>query len=271
MIFLLVVLLALAGPSAAQAADWTGYQAIIWQPGTAARDAGLRALGFDAGAVIADRDGIDAAGLEQRIAPLRAGGLRWYVENIATDFYAPYHRWQPGRSVTWLFDEVRRLHQANPTDPAGFIRTPSLSDPAWLERIRRRLAEQVRVHGHDRPLFYDLADEAGIADLAAFWDFDLSPDSLAGFRDWLHAEYGTLAELNRQWGTDYAAWDQAAPMLTDAALRQADDNFSAWSDFKAWMDVAFSRAVRAGTEALHAADPAALAGLEGTQPPGWGG
>ena len=205
------------------------------------------------------------------IAPLRASGLRWYVENIATDFYAPYHRWFPDRPVTWQFDEIRRLHQANPSDPAGFIRTPSLSDPVWLERIRQRLAGQVRVHGRYRPLFYDLADEAGIADLAAFWDFDLSPDSLAGFRNWLGTQYGGLAALNNEWGTDFATWEQVAPMLTDAALRQQDDNFAAWSDFKAWMDVAFSRAVRAGTAAVHAADSSALAGLEGTQPPGWGG
>jgi hypothetical protein len=270
--FLFVALLTLATAHAATpAAGWTDYEAIIWQPGTAARDAGLRALGFDAGAVIADRSGKDAAGTARLIAPLRAAGLRWYVENIATDFYAAYHRWQPDRPVTWRFDETRRLHQANPSDPAGFIRTPSLSDPVWLERIRRRLAEQVRIHGRYRPLFYDLADEAGIADLAAFWDFDLSPDSLAGFRAWLRTQYGDLAALNRQWGSGFASWDQVMPMLTDAALRQRDDNFSAWSDFKGWMDVAFARAVRAGTAAVHAADPSALAGLEGTQPPGWGG
>ena len=273
---LLVALLALAGTIAAgagtaRAADWSDYQAIIWQPGTSARAAGLRALGFDAGAVIADRTGTDAAGTAQRIAPLLDNGLRWYVENIATDFYAPYHRWQPDRPVTWLFDETRRLHQANPSDPAGFDRTPSLSDPVWLERIRQRLTTQVRIHGPYRPLFYDLADEAGIADLAAFWDFDLSPASLAGFRDWLRTQYGDVAALNREWNTGFAAWEQVVPMLTDAALRQADDNFSAWSDFKGWMDVAFARAVRAGTEAVHAADPSALAGLEGAQPPGWGG
>ena len=60
-------------------------------------------------------------------------------------------------------------------------------------------------------------------------------------------------------------------MLTDAALRGADGNFAAWADFKAWMDAAFARAVRAGTDAVHAADPAARAGLEGAQIPGWGG
>ena len=127
------------------------------------------------------------------------------------------------------------------------------------------------MHGPYRPLFYNLADEAGIADLAAFWDFDLSAASLAGFRDWLRGEYDSVAALNAEWQTDFATWDQVVPDLTDAALRRSDDNFAAWSDFKAWMDEAFSRAVRAGTDALHAADPSALAGLEGTQPQGWGG
>src|SRR3954470_22305020 len=37
------------------------------------------------------------------------------------------------------------------------------------------------------------------------------------------------------------------------------------------MDVAFARAVRAGTEAAHRADPHAEVALEGLQLPGWGG
>ena len=37
------------------------------------------------------------------------------------------------------------------------------------------------------------------------------------------------------------------------------------------MDVAFARAIRAGTDAVHDADRGALAGLEGAQVPGWGG
>jgi len=262
---------AAAGFIARPAAGWSDYEAIIWQPGTAARAAGLRALGFSAGEVIADRSGDNAAGTARLMAPLLQNDMRWYVENIATDFYAAYHRWQPGRSVTWQFDETRRIHAADPKALAGFVRTPSLSDPAWMERIRRRLAAHVGVHGGYRPLFYNLADEAGIADLAAFWDFDLSPESLAGFRDWLRGQYGSVAALNRQWGSDFADWDQVAPMLTDAARLQADDNFSQWSDFKDWMDAAFAGAVRFGTEAVHAADPSALAGIEGTQRPGWGG
>ena len=54
-----------------------------------------------------------------------------------------------------------------------------------------------------------------------------------------------------------------------AAARKG--SLAPWSDFKEWMDEAFARAVRAGTDAVHAADPGALAGIEGAQIPGWGG
>jgi hypothetical protein len=270
---LLIALFLLTVPAAvrAEAPGWPGYQAIVWQSGSAARAVGLRALGFDAGALVADRDGSNAAGLGRAMAVLRQAGLRWYLENTATDFYSPYHRWQPGKSVTWLFDQTRQAHQADPDDPAVFIRTPSLSDPVWRERIRLRLGGMVRAQRADRPLFYNLADEAGLADLAAFWDFDLSAPSLAGFRAWLPTQYRDLGALNREWGSNFARWDAVVPMMTDAALGRSDDNFAAWADFKEWMDVAFAGAVRAGTAAVHAADPAALAGLEGAQPPGWGG
>gem|GEM_PF-735512 len=252
-------------------AGWTDYQVIMWQEGGAGRAAGLRRLGVTGGMMMADRDGTGAAATVRRTEAFGQADLAWYVENIATDFYAAYHRWQPGKPVTWLYDETRRLQAEDPAAPAGYVRVPSLSDPAWIERVRVRLAEHVRVHGPNRPLYYSLGDEVGIADLTAFWDFDLSPESLAGFRDWLLADYGSLAALNRQWATDHATWAQVMPMLTDAALRRTDDNLSAWSDFKDWMDEAFARALRAGTDAIHAADASALSGIEGMQVPGWGG
>ncbi|HKO08426.1 MAG TPA: alpha-amylase family protein, partial [Alphaproteobacteria bacterium] len=119
--------------------------------------------------------------------------------------------------------------------------------------------------------YYNLGDEPGIADLAAFWDFDFSPASLNGMRAWLAEQYGSLARLNAQWGSHFAAWDRVMPMTTREAMVLTDDNYSAWADFKAWMDVAFAQALRAGTDAVHAADPEALAAIEGTQVPGWGG
>jgi len=200
-----------------------------------------------------------------------ASGLPWYVENIATDFYAPYHRYMPGKSVTWLFDTAKERLRAAPADTSVFLREPGLSDPAWLSTIQARLAQVVHDQSRYHPLFYTLADEAGIGDLAAAWDADIAPSSLVAMRRWLRTQYADLAALNREWGTDFADWDAVVPELTDAAMRRTDDNYAAWADFKAWMDVAFAGAVRTGTDAVHRADPAALAALEGSQVPGWGG
>ncbi len=275
MLVLLLVLAIAAWPLAAAAApppwDWPDYEIIMRQQQTAAGYAGLRRLGVTAGAVLASRAGTEAARVGAATAPLRAAGLRWYVENIATDFYAAYHRWQPGRPVTERFLAARALHRRDPADPAAFIRDPSLSDPVWRARIADRLAATVHAHAADLPLFYSLGDETGIADLAAPWDFDFSPVSLAGFRGWLATRYGSLAALNRQWGSDFPGWDAVLPITTEAAVARTDGNFAPWADFKAWMDVAFADALRAGTDAVHRADPAARAGIEGGQVPGWGG
>src|SRR5260370_7566284 len=54
-------------------------------------------------------------------------------------------------------------------------------------------------------------------------------------------------------------------------MRRTDGNFAPCADFRAWMDEAFARALRMGTDAVHEADPGALAGIEGAQMPGWGG
>ena len=152
-----------------------------------------------------------------------------------------------------------------------FWRDPSFADPAWQQRIRDRLIATVHEQSRYHPLYYSLGDETGIADLTAFFDFDLSPGSLAGMRDWLREGYGSLDALNAEWGTDFARWEDVRPETTRQAMRRGDDNFAAWADFKAWMDVAFARALRMGTDAVHEADPSALAAIEGVQIPGWGG
>ena len=243
------------------------YQLIMWQDQPAAALVALRRLGFTGTKLIGNGGRIDP----QALADRRASGLPYYLENIATDLYASYHRYTPGQAVTWRFDRDRARRQVDPSDPGVFVREPSLSDPAVIAGVQARLRALIQAQAADQPLFYNLADEAGIADLAAPWDHDLSPPSLAAFRTWLQGEYGSLDALNAQWGTAYAGWDAIQPELTDAAMRRSDGNFSAWSDFKAFMDIAFARAVRAGTDAVHDADRGALAGLEGAQVPGWGG
>ncbi len=242
---------------------WDSYQILMWQDQTPAAYQGLRRLGVSGAMLYAKSGEIRPAALADRLS----GGMPFYLENLATDFYAPYHM----ASSTALFDAAQKRHIADPSDIGSFIREPSLSDPIWQDRIRSRLAQTVAAMSKYRPLFYNIGDETGIADLAAAWDFDLSPASLAAMRIWLSDQYGTLDALNTQWGTSFATWADVTPMLTSDALKRSDDNFSAWADFKAWMDAAFVRAVRGGTDALHEADPTARSAIEGAQVPGWGG
>lgn len=269
---LVIGLFGLSGRVAAATAGvepWSQYQAIMWQPHRAAQCTALKSLGITAGAVIANRDN-PADSLNAETAPLAACGLGWYLENIATDFYSAYHRSSPDHPVNWRFAAVKKLYQQNPQDPAALTRDPSLSDPAAWHTLRDRLTTIVRTHRAATPLFYNLGDEPGIGDLSAFWDFDFSPPSLAAMRLWLRAQYGTLAALNRQWGSHFARWHDVGPMTTAEAMRRADENFSAWADFRAFMDAAFARAIRMGTTAIHAADPGAKSAIEGAQIPGWG-
>jgi hypothetical protein len=270
-VFVPVRIAAAAEHAAASApGGWSDYQIIMWQSQTAAGYTTLKSIGFTAAAIIANRAAPQLLEPEKMV-PLLRSKLPWYVENIATDFYSSYHRWFPDRAVNWRFVEIENLYRQNPTAPAAFIRDPSLSDPAWFAKIRNRLREIVVAHRRYQPLFYNLADEAGIADLNAFWDFDFSPSSLAAMREWLMSRYGTLDALNGEWGSRFPSWDDVVPLTTAAVMRHAGDNFAAWADGKEWMDVAFARALEVGRDAVHAADPTALAGLEGAQKPGWGG
>lgn len=243
----------------------------MWQEKSAQQYEALRALGITAAKVAANRSVESEASATQRSFAILRAGLGIYVENIATDFYSAYHRWFPGHHENWRFLELKKTLTEHPADRSVFVREPSLSDPAAFAPIKARLGATVRDYTPFRPLFFNLGDEPGIADLSAAWDFDFSAPSLSKMRVWLQGRYGTLAALNREWSTRFRRWDDVVPSTTTEAMTRTDDNFASWSDFKAWMDVAFAEAVRRGTAAVHEGAPWARSGIEGIQLPGWGG
>lgn len=242
---------------------WWDYTIVMWQHYPAELLPGLKKLGINAGQWVGRNRNLPEF--------LLSHDLRWYAENISTDFYSEYHRWYPDRPVNWAFLQAKELYKRDPSSKESFKRHPSLSDPAWLDKIRNRLIEAARVHSPYRPVFYSLGDEPGIADLAAYWDFDFSDHSLGGMREWLKQRYGTLAALNREWGTEFSSWDLVMPMTTNEIMKRPGDNFAPWADHKDWMDESFSRALKMGTDAVHSVDPDAYVGLGGGQMPGWGG
>jgi len=261
---LAVLLLSLCcAPRAASAGTWDDYNILMWQRHTVPGYRALQTINVNAAMVYAKTGQIDAEGL----ARVRAAGVPFYLENIATDIFSPYHLAGSNK----LYMAAKAEYAADPTNMAAFTRHPSLSDPDAFETLRQRLPHVVQSIAPYRPMFFNLGDEMGIAETSSNWDFDVSPPALAAFRVWLQARYPSLDALNAQWGTQFPRWDAVQPMLTDAALRRADGNYSGWGDFKQWADDAFAGLIRFGTDTLHAADPLAVSALEGAQIPGWGG
>ncbi|MDQ6664232.1 MAG: beta-galactosidase, partial [Acidobacteriota bacterium] len=217
---------------------WHDYQIIMWQPYPKDDYPVLRSLGITGGQYNGRAGGMPEALIDN--------DMRWYSENIGTDYYSEYHRFRPDRIQHWSFLQAKELYRKDPAGKEAFKRHPSFWDPWWRARIQDRLIETVKRNSPYRPFFYSLADESGIADLAAFWDFDFSDQSLVPMRRWLQDRYTTLAALNLEWGSSFTTWDLVTPPTTHEAMQRKDDNFAAWADFKDWMDFTFADALLMG-------------------------
>lgn len=243
--------------------QWTDYVVIMWQQYPGNLIPALEKLGINGGQYLGRSQSPPDFFIDNNV--------RWYSENIGTDFYSEYHRYRPDRIQSWSFLQAKALHEKDPSGLEAFKRHPSFWDPVWRKRIHDRAVAAAKRNMPYRPFFYSLGDESGIADLAAFWDFDFSDESLVAMRRWLREQYGSLDALNRQWGTTFATWDLVTPPTTHEAMQRTDGNFSAWADFKNWMDISYADALKMGREAIEEVDPDAYVGIGGGQMPGWGG
>ena len=76
-------------------------------------------------------------------------------------------------------------------------------------------------------------------------------EGLSRFRQYLRAQYGSLAALNKSWETRYRSWDEAHPTLT-AAVQGGVPNLAPWLDFRLYvadqayqLDAELAREIRA--------------------------
>lgn len=242
---------------------WKDYVIMMWQNYPANLVLDLKKLGIN-GATYSSRD----IALPDFLID---NNMRWYSESLATDYYSEYHRWRPDRAVGWSFIQAKKLYQEHPDSLVAFKRHPSFWDPYWRQMIHDRGVATAERLAPYRPYFYSLADESGIAELEAQWDFDFSDESLVPMRRWLQSQYGSLGALNQEWGTNFTDWNLVMPLTTNQAMKQPGDNFAAWADFKNWMDISYADALKMGADAIREADPHAYVAVGGGQMPGWGG
>ncbi len=199
---------------------------------------------------------------------------RYYVETGAAWIFAAYHRWFPDREKTFYHKQAKKAFIADRTNLRVLERNPCLADDHVRERIRWIFTHEARLHRLARPLFYTVADEPGIANQAAPFDYCFAPQSQAAFRAWLKERYKTLAALNAQWGSRHKSWEAVRGATTDETFARTDDNFSAWCDFKEFMDdQLILEGYGLAGKAMRRHDPAGRLGMGGAQGPaavgGW--
>lgn len=239
---------------------WDDYQVIMYYAYKPEQQAALRKLGVTAGQV-------------QNVASRRPeGAARWwknnfrfYCDQMAYEFYAPYHSPAvPGKER--LMREAKELYKTDRTRKDAFFRKSCFHDPEAeaqaMEKIRQVVSAQMRF----KPFFHS-TDETGVANLIEAWDFCFDPRTLVAMRQWLVEQYGSLAGINRQWGTQFQRLEDVTPLTTDEMMQRGDDNWSAWADHRTFMNLTFAKAARKASDTVKAVDPAAIGGFVGAQAP----
>ncbi len=113
-------------------------------------------------------------------------------------------------------------------DPeTGILKTGCVHDEAGMRKTVARAVEGARKARELGVLAYSLGDENAVRASC------LSPQCLDAYRRYLQKVYGDIAALNREWGTDYAAFD-AVELMAEGDLPAADapewfkDYFADW-------------------------------------------
>lgn len=225
---------------------WTDYEVIMpwygpsgWQPWMPALDAQFRRAGITA-----------LANPERNFKIVASAGLH--------DTFGVYAY----RSQNYV---KRKAAYAKTGDKRYLTRDVVLQDPEFLPRLRTDLQARLERYTPLKPLAYYLADESSLTSYTDAFDVDWAPAALAGFRQWLRKEYGTLDALNASWNTAHRHWDAVVPMTTEEAQRHG--NFAPWADHRAYMEREFVDALRKARQIVRQIDPGAPASISGTQVP----
>jgi len=248
------------------ARGWDAYQVIMWSTGEPKNLSRwwerLREIGFTAEECYRGRDA----------APFVQHRFGFYVENLVPELAHLHSRRK-------LYDDDYKGYIAT-RDKRFLVRKPCFDDPAFWAEIKPRLQNLVRPYVAHQPLLYNLQDELSIGSFASPMDYCFCPHTLRAFRQWLQTQYASLAALNQEWETNFASWDDVAPMTTweikdreRAALAAGKpENYAPWADHRAFMDLSFAQALNRLRSFIRELDPTTPVGIEGTQmPSAWGG
>ena len=136
-----------------------------------------------------------------------------------------------------------------------------LADSKTLDRIGRLFRRDGEVYGPYGPFVWSHGDESLYS---ADPDLDWHPAALDRFRRLLAENlYPSLEALNREWGTEYTAWDQVMPI--EFAEAKQTGNFAPWVTHKLSSDVIYAELYKQAGDFIREGDPGARTGLDGDE------
>jgi len=121
-------------------------------------------------------------------------------------------------------------------------RSPCLHDPKYLNNRKKQVLGTLNLLKNYSPEQFSFGDELSLTHFGREHDFCFSEHTLKAYRKHLRKTYRTLEALNAQWGSSYTDWDDIVPPTTAEAVKAGKEtgNYSAWTDFRDFMDWSFS-------------------------------
>lgn len=114
----------------------------------------------------------------------------YYLEGGAPWVFSPYHMWFPDKAKTHYFQQAVAEFIEDRSNPENYERIVDLCNPFIQDRVEYNFMDAARMHRPYRPIFYTIADEPGIGNQAAAYDFGYSKWAKRAFREWLQVKYG---------------------------------------------------------------------------------
>lgn len=147
-------------------------------------------------------------------------------------------------------------------------RNACLSAPNWRPDAEAGFAAYARLAKGREPFSYSIGDELT---LAAPWMNFHAKDSepcrmdhcIARFRNAMYRRYGSVAELNRAWGTSFLSFGDVMPSLTEEMRerrRKGNRNYAQWLEFRLFMDDVFAEVSKIVVDVFERENPKVSSG-----------
>lgn len=148
-------------------------------------------------------------------------------------------------------------------DKKYLARLYCLSDPKYLKQEEEEIRRLVTPWVPFSPMSYYIYEEPSLTCYEDAMDLCFSEHCIARLREWLKQEYGSLDNVNREWGTQFTSWEKVVPDTTEEA--QQRNNYASWADHRTFMEKTYAENYAYVRDLLHRHDPDGLVLLSGTQ------